>query len=107
MTTADITVVSDLLQRAPVEPGKLGHHTALETAGARVIVLAFPDGHVLKEHSAPRPIIMQALDGVLRVTAAGQTHDLRPGDLIHLAASVPHAVEALANSRLSLTLLTD
>ncbi|HEY1970956.1 MAG TPA: cupin domain-containing protein [Pseudonocardia sp.] len=105
MTTDDITIVSDLLRLAPIEPGKLGHHTALDVAGARVIVLAFPHGHLLKEHQAPRPIIMQALDGLLRVSAAGQVHDLRPGELIHLAASVPHAVEALADSRLSLTLL--
>ena len=43
--------------------------------------------------------------GHLRITADGQTADLRPGGLIHLPPSITHAVEAVEASRLSLTLL--
>ncbi len=98
-------VLDDLLALAPVEEGKLGHHTVLDADGVRVIVLAFEQGHVLKEHRAPRALLLQALDGHLRLTAAGETVDLRPGGLVHHPPSMPHAVEAVADSRLSLTLL--
>ncbi|WP_370936571.1 cupin domain-containing protein [Amycolatopsis sp. cg13] len=98
-------VIDDLLALAPIEAGKLGHHTVLDAEGVRVIVLAFEQGHVLKEHRAPRALLLQALDGHLRLTAAGETVDLRPGGLVHLPPSMPHAVEAVADSRLSLTLL--
>ena len=45
------------------------------------------------------------LDGHLRITADGRTVDLRPGGLVHLAARLPHAVEAVEASRLQLTML--
>jgi quercetin dioxygenase-like cupin family protein len=98
-------LIDDLRALAPIEPGKLGHHVALDAGGARVIVLAFEAGHVLKEHRAPRPLLLQAIDGHLRLTATGETHDLRPGGLLFLDASVVHAVEAVEPSRLALTLL--
>jgi quercetin dioxygenase-like cupin family protein len=39
------------------------------------------------------------------VTADGSTVDLHPGGLVHLAARLPHAVEAVEASRLQLTML--
>ena len=48
---------------------------------------------------------MQALDGHLRVTAAGRTVDLLPGGLIRLDALLHHEVEAVGDSRLMLTLI--
>ncbi|QCX73987.1 hypothetical protein C9F11_01420 [Streptomyces sp. YIM 121038] len=105
MSDDEITLFEDLRELAPVEEGKLGHHTVLNAGGARVVVLAFEAGHVLKEHRAPCPVLLQAIDGRLRVTAGDQIADLRPGGLLYLPASAPHAVEALAPSRLSLTLI--
>ncbi|MDN5750888.1 MAG: cupin domain-containing protein, partial [Pseudonocardia sp.] len=105
MSDSELTAIEDLRASAPIEAGKLGHHTVLETAGARVIVLAFERGHHMKEHRAPRPLLLQAVDGHLRITAAERTVDLRPGGLMHLPASMPHAVEAVEPSRLSLILL--
>lgn len=100
-----MTAIPDLLTLAPVEAGKLGHHLVLETDAARVIVLAFEQGHLMKEHRAPRPLLLQALDGHLRITADERTVDLRPGGIMFLPAAMPHAVEAVEPSRLSLTLL--
>ena len=100
-----MTSIPDLLALAPVEPGALGHHTVLDTDSARVIVLAFEQGHLMKEHRAPRPLLLQAIDGHLRITADGRTVELQPGGLLYLPASLPHAVEAVLPSRLSLTLL--
>lgn len=105
MADNSITVIEDLRALAPIEAGRLGHHTVLDTDGTRVIVLAFEQGHVMAEHRAPRPLLMQAVDGHLRISAAGNVVDLRPGGLLHLPASLTHAVEALEPSRLSLTLL--
>lgn len=104
-TDNDITVIEDLRAESPIYPSKLGHHTALNTAGVRVIVLAFDRGYRLTEHQTPRPLLLQAIDGSLRIGAAGRVIDLRPGGLIYLPASMPHEVEALEPSRLSLTLL--
>lgn len=107
MTTTqnELFEIEDLRASAPIEPGKLGHHVVLDTEGVRVIVLAFERGYVLAEHRTPRPLLLQAVDGSLRVTTADRVVELRPGGMLYLPASLPHEVEALQTSRLSLTLL--
>lgn len=96
-------LVDNVLDAAPIVAGNLGHHTVLSVGGARVIALSFDQGQHMKEHRSHHPLIMQALDGHVRVTAAGQTLDLRPGGLLYLPNALAHSVEALAPSRVTLT----
>ncbi len=105
VSEAPITVREDLFALSPIVPGKLGHSTVLAAPGVRVIVLAFESGWVLREHIAPKQLLMQALDGRLVVIAAGKQTTLVPGGLLRLDESLPHAVEALEDSHLMLTLL--
>ncbi len=101
-----LTAIDDLLAGSPVPHEGLGHRTALAHPDVRVVVLAFPAGHLLKEHSAPFPLLMQALDGELLVRAGGRETRLVPGGLLRLDPSLRHEVEAVADSRLMLTLIT-
>jgi len=98
-----VTHIEDVLATAPIEPGKLGHHTVLSVGGARVIVLAFARGQHMREHRSHHPLLLQALDGRVRVSAAEQTLDLRPGGLLYLPNALAHSIEALEPSRVSLT----
>ena len=79
---------------------------------------------VLTEHTAAVPALLQVLDGHLRITADERAVELRPGGLrpgglrpgglrpgglrpgglVHLAAGLLHAVEAVEASRLQLTM---
>lgn len=79
--------------------------TILQAEGARIVLFSFDAGQVLTEHTAAVPALLQVLDGHLRITADGRTVDLLPGGLVHLAARLPHAVEAVEPSRLQLTML--
>jgi quercetin dioxygenase-like cupin family protein len=105
VSEAPVTVRENLFELSPITPGKLGHSTVLSAPGVRVIVLAFEAGRVLEEHIAPKQLLMQALDGRLVITAAGKKTTLVPGGLMRLDESLPHAVEALEDSHLMLTLL--
>lgn len=102
-SAAPLTVVDDARANAVAVPGRLGHTVVFESPGVRVLVLTFEAGHVLKQHQVPRILVMQALEGHVRVTAGGQVTDLRPFGLLRLDASLPHEVEALEESRLMLT----
>ena len=104
-STLPVTHIADVRAGAAVEPGRLGHSTVLASPGVRVIVLTFEAGFTLKKHSAPKILLMQALDGCLRVSADGQITDLVPGALLRLDANLEHEVEALEESRLMLTLI--
>jgi quercetin dioxygenase-like cupin family protein len=100
-----VTVIDDIRELSPIDPDKLGHTTALKSEDVRVVVLTFPAGQTLKEHSSPKTLLMQALDGRLRVTVGDQVVDLVPGGLIRVEKLERHEVEALEASRLMLTLV--
>jgi quercetin dioxygenase-like cupin family protein len=100
-----VTVIDDIRELSPILPDKLGHTTALKSPDVRVVVLTFPAGHVLKEHSAAKTLLMQALDGKLRVTVGDQVVELVPGGLIRVDKLERHEVEALEDSRLMLSLI--
>ena len=62
-------------------------------------------GQELTEHTAAVPILLQVLDGHLRVGADGEHVDLSPGGLVHIGARVPHEILAMQPSRMILTML--
>ena len=98
----DLTDVSSLVA---IQPAATVSRTVLQAEGARVVLFSFDAGQVLTEHTAAVPALLQVLDGHLRISADGRTVDLHPGGLIHFAARLPHALEAVEPSRLQLTML--
>lgn len=101
-----LTHLDDLRDMSPIPSSGLGHATALIHPDVRVVILTFSAGHILKEHSAPFPLLMQVLDGELLVRAGEQETRLVPGALLRLDTALPHEVEAISESRLMLTLVT-
>lgn len=104
-TNETMTDLTDVASMVDIQTESTVSRTVLKAEGARVVVFAFDAGQVLTEHTAAVPVLLQVLDGHLRVVADGRTVDMRPGDLVHLSARLPHAVEAVIGSRLMLTML--
>src|SRR5690606_41388835 len=100
-----VTVITDLRELSPIPADKLGHTTALKSADVRVVILTFPAGHVMKDHAAPKTLLLQVLDGRLRLTVGGEVLELVPGALVRLDKLERHDVEAVDESRLVLTLV--
>jgi quercetin dioxygenase-like cupin family protein len=88
-----------------VAPDATVSRTVLKGEGARVVLFAFDAGQELSEHTAAVPILLQVLDGLLRVGAGGEQVELTPGGLVHIGSRVPHDVLALEPSRMVLTML--
>lgn len=103
----DMTHLTELASLIEVQPHATVSRTALKAEGANVVLFSFDADEELREHTAAVPVLLQTLAGALRITADGRTVDLFPGDLLHLRTRVPHAVEALAPSKLALFLLTN
>lgn len=102
---AAMTTVEDLAALVEVAPDSTVSRTVLRADGARVVLFAFDTGQELTEHTAAMPVLLSVIDGALDVTADGRTVRLVPGGVVHLGARVPHAVLALAPTRLALTML--
>jgi quercetin dioxygenase-like cupin family protein len=88
-----------------VAPDATVSRTVLKGEGVRVVLFAFDAGQELSEHTAAVPILLQVLDGRLRVGADGQHVELVPGELVHIGSRVPHEILALEPSRMVLTML--
>jgi quercetin dioxygenase-like cupin family protein len=64
-----------------------------------------PAGKRVQEHAAAGVLVVQCLEGRAAFSALGRTHTLVPGDLLYLPDGEAHAVEALADTSLLLTIV--
>lgn len=67
----------------------------------RVVLLA---GHEMKEHQAPGETTVQCIEGEVDLRIDGRSLTMRAGDWVHLRPREPHALRALADSSLLVTL---
>lgn len=74
---------------------------------ARVILFAFAPGEKLSEHTSSYPAILHFLSGEAALTLGEDALEARGGTWVHMAANLPHSVEAKTEVRMLLTMLTN
>lgn len=79
--------------------------TLVRAEHLEVFRLAIPVGKTLQEHSASGAITIQCIEGLIELEAHGKRQQMPPGSLVYLADVEPHAVTALENSMLLITVL--
>ena len=79
--------------------------TLFKTEYIECLRLVLPAGKKIAEHKAPSDITVQCLEGHVNFTAPAGVLTLRPGDLIYLNSAEPHALEAVLDSSLLVTIL--
>ncbi len=55
-------------------------------------------GSHLPEHQHPHEQVTHVLSGRLRLTLAGEAHDLQTGESLYIAANIPHSADALEDA---------
>lgn len=70
-----------------------------------VMRLVLQAGRSLPPHKVPGEITLQCLEGALDVTAEGQSHLLRAGQLLYLQGGVVHGVTALEDASALVTVV--
>ena len=82
------------------------HSNALfKTAQLELMRLVLPRGKGMPEHAVPGAVTIQCIEGEIELHAHGRTQNMRPGQLVYLAGGELHALHALADSSVLLTLL--
>ena len=87
------------------QEGAIVSRTLLQRPEGTVTLFAFAAGESLSEHTAPYDALLYVLEGDLEVTIAGVPHRLGENALILLPAHQPHAVRALANTKVLLIMI--
>lgn len=78
--------------------------TLVKEGGLSVEVVALRNGTSMARHRAKAHVTIHVLRGALRITTAEGPTDVGPGDLLVLAANMPHTVIARRDAGFLLTL---
>ena len=78
--------------------------TLVNTDGLEVIRLVVLAGQEIPTHKAQGPITVQCLDGRVRFTAHGRTHELDAGKFLYLSSAEPHSLVGIEDSSLLRTI---
>jgi quercetin dioxygenase-like cupin family protein len=87
------------------QEGAVVSRTLMNQKMGTVTLFAFDAGQELSEHTAPYDALVQALDGEAEITIAGQPYHLKVGEAIIMPANDPHAVKALTQFKMMLTMI--
>ena len=102
----DLDMVISKLRSEP-HAGERGHRqeTLYHRGGCTIALFAFDRFTGLPMHKAAGIVNIQVLRGCMKITAAGQVHELRAGQMLILAPEVEHAVAAEEEGEMLVTVL--
>ena len=78
--------------------------TLIEEPGLRVVLTVLRAGTRIREHRTDGWVVIQTLEGYIRVQSPAETLDLVGSRLLGLQPGVPHDVEAIEQSAFLLTI---
>ena len=79
--------------------------TLVRTEHLEIFRYALPAGKVVERHNTAGLMVVQCLEGAVEFTALGKTQKLTPGTMLYLRDREPHALEALGDTLLLVTIL--
>jgi quercetin dioxygenase-like cupin family protein len=77
----------------------------VKTEDLELIRLVLPAGKEIPMHQTQGKIIVQCLEGRITFTAESKTQVLSPGQLLYLVGGEPHALKAVEDSSVLVTIL--
>ena len=103
---AQFDLAKEMADSDQKKPWPMGHYakTLFKKSDFRMVLISMEKGSILKEHHADGTISVHGLRGSIRFTALGEARELRPNNVVTLAASLKHQVEALEDSAFLLTI---
>jgi quercetin dioxygenase-like cupin family protein len=79
--------------------------TIIEKKTGTVTLFSFDQGQGLSEHTAPFDALVQVLDGAVEIKISGKPFNLKKGEMIIMPANEPHALKAVGQFKMLLTMI--
>jgi quercetin dioxygenase-like cupin family protein len=105
MNESLVAQVAELSALAEYQADSIVSRTLINKPTGTVTLFAFAKGQALSEHTAPFDALVQVLDGRAEVRIAEESFAVETGQAIILPANRPHAVNAIANFKMLLTMI--
>lgn len=77
----------------------------LKNQSGNITLFSFDKGQGLTEHTAPFDAVVQVLDGEAQITIGGNPNLVRKGESIIMPANVSHALQAVEQFKMLLTMI--
>lgn len=77
----------------------------LKKETGNITLFAFGKGEDLSEHSVPFDALVQIVDGKADIIIEGKSNILEANESIIMPANIPHAVKAVENFKMVLTMI--
>ena len=85
--------------------GGIVSKTVLKKQTGNISLFSFARGEALSEHTAPFDALIQVVDGKGEITIGGKSFLLGAGESIIMPANIAHAVKAVENFKMVLTMI--
>ncbi|NLJ82634.1 MAG: cupin domain-containing protein [Bacteroidales bacterium] len=99
--------VVQLKNQVQYQTGSIVSRIVVKRAGGNLTLFAFDKGQFLSEHTAAFDAVIQILEGEAEIVIGGEPFHLKENDTIIMPANIPHAVNALEQFKMLLTLVKD
>ena len=105
MATAPKSEVLHMADLASYQEGSVVSRQITKEESGNITLFAFDEGQELSEHTAPYDALVHVLDGEVEVRISGQPFHLKSGDAIIMPANDPHALKAITQFKMLLTMI--
>ncbi|MFP4142837.1 MAG: cupin domain-containing protein [Thermoplasmata archaeon] len=100
--TGEVFKIEDLID---YQQGAVVSRTLVDKEAVTLTLFAFDEEQTLSEHTAPHDVFLQVLDGNAKVIIEDEEYELKKGETIVMPANRPHAVEAVTEFKMFLTMV--
>ncbi len=94
-----------LVDLADYQDGSVVSRTIIDKKTGTVTFFAFDEGQGLSEHTAPFDALVYLLDGEAEIVISGKAIRLKQGEMVIMPANQPHALKAMRNFKMILTMI--
>ena len=105
MSTAPKSEVLKIAALADYQTGAVVSRQIVKAEGGNVTLFAFDENQELSEHTAPFDAFVHVLDGEAEIKISGKSFMLKAGESIIMPANEPHAVRAVKQFKMLLTMI--
>lgn len=105
MSTAPKAEILPLSEMVSYQTGSVVSRQITKADTGNVTLFAFDAGQELSEHTAPFDALAHVLEGDAEIVISGKSFQLRAGDAIVMPANEPHAVKAMGQFKMLLTMI--
>jgi len=99
---AQILKIAELVE---YQAGAVVSRIVVKAETGNVTLFAFDEGQELSEHTAPFDALVHVLDGEVAINISRKPFHLKTGEAIVMPADEPHAVKAVKQFKMLLTMI--